>query len=170
MRWSKSCARFRRWRSARRRSCSTIRKTPRSRSRSSLRAIATAGCASPAISRKAWTRSTPSARRNSREAEMKTRKAGAIRIGGGSGFSNDRVDAALELVERGDIDVLMLETLAERTLALLQVAKRKGGSGYWDNLAGRLEVLLPAMARHRTKFVTNAGGAEPEACARMIAG
>jgi len=100
---------------------------------------------------------------------MKTRKSGAIRIGGGSGFSNDRADAALELVERGDIDVLMLETLAERTLALLQVAKRKGGTGYWDNLAGRLEVLLPAMARRGTKFVTNAGGAAPEACARMIA-
>jgi len=100
---------------------------------------------------------------------MKTRKAGAIRIGGGSGFSNDRLDAALELVERGDIDVLMLETLAERTLALLQVAKRKGGSGYWDSLAGRLEVLLPAMAKRGTKFVTNAGGAAPEACARMIA-
>ena len=100
---------------------------------------------------------------------MKQRKAGAIRIGGGSGFSNDRVDAALELVERGDIDVLMLETLAERTLALLQVAKRKGGSGYWNDLAGRLDMLLPAMAKHGTRLVTNAGGAAPEACARMIA-
>ena len=100
---------------------------------------------------------------------MKTRKAGAIRIGGGSGFSNDRLDAALELVERGDIDVLMLETLAERTLALLQVAKRKGGSGYWSDLPGRLELLLPAMAKRGTKLVTNAGGAAPEACARMIA-
>jgi hypothetical protein len=100
---------------------------------------------------------------------MRQRKAGSIRIGGGSGFSNDRADAALELVERGDIDVLMLETLAERTLALLQVAKRKGGSGYWDNLAGRLEVLLPALAKHGTKFVTNAGGAAPTDCARMIA-
>jgi len=100
---------------------------------------------------------------------MNQRKPGAIRIGGGSAFFNDRVDAALELVERGNIDVLMLETLAERTLALLHVAKRKGGSGYWDNLAGRLEVLLPAMAKHGTKFVTNAGGAAPEACARMIA-
>jgi hypothetical protein len=100
---------------------------------------------------------------------MKQRKPGAIRIGGGSAFFNDRLDAALELVERGDIDVLMLETLAERTLALLHVARRKGGSGYWDNLAGRLEVLLPTMAKHGTKFVTNAGGAAPEACARMIA-
>ncbi len=98
-----------------------------------------------------------------------TKTAGAIRIGGGSAFFNDRVDAALELVERGNIDVLMLETLAERTLALLHVAKRKGGSGYWDNLAGRLEVLLPAMAKHGTKFVTNAGGAAPTECARMIA-
>jgi hypothetical protein len=100
---------------------------------------------------------------------MKTRKAGAIRIGGGSGFANDRLDAALELIERGDIDVLMLETLAERTLALLQVAKRKGGSGYWSDLAARLEVLLPALAKHGTKLVTNAGGAAPEACAAMIA-
>src|SRR3954462_10631686 len=100
---------------------------------------------------------------------MKTRKAGAIRVGGGSGFSNDRADAALELVEHGDIHVLMLETLAERTLALLQVARRKGGSGYWSDLAGRLELLLPAMAKRDTKLVTNAGGAAPEACAHMIA-
>ena len=78
---------------------------------------------------------------------MKTRKSGAIRIGGGSGFLNDRVDAALELVERGNIDVLMMETLAERTLALLHVARRKGGPGYWDNLGGRLDVLLPALAQ-----------------------
>src|SRR2546423_7944532 len=142
-----SCARSRRWRSARRRSCSTTRKTPHSRLRSRWKAIATAGCVSPMISRRAWRHSTPSARRISREAEMQTRKAGAIRIGGGSGFSNDRFDAALELVERGEIDVLMLETLAERTLALLQVAKRKGGSGYWNDLPLRLEALLPAMAK-----------------------
>jgi len=100
---------------------------------------------------------------------MKTRKSVAIRIGGGSGFLNDRADAALELVERGNIDVLMMETLAERTLALLHVARRKGGKGYWESLEGRLEILLPALAKHRTKFVTNAGGAAPVECARMVA-
>src|SRR3954449_2880049 len=100
---------------------------------------------------------------------MKTRKPGAIRIGGGSGFLNDRVDAALELVERGNIDVLMMETLAERTLALLHVARRKGGKGYWESLEGRLDMLLPALAKHQTKFVTNAGGAAPVECARMVA-
>ena len=45
----------------------------------------------------------------------------------------------------------MMETLAERTLALLHVARRKGGSGYWDKLAGRLEVLLPALREARNE-------------------
>lgn len=92
-----------------------------------------------------------------------------IRIGGGSAFFNDRLDAALELVENGNIDVLMLETLAERTLALLHAAKRQGGSGYWDRLADRLKVLLPACAKHGTRLVTNGGGAAPEAAANMVA-
>jgi hypothetical protein len=100
---------------------------------------------------------------------MRTRKPGAIRIGGGSGFLNDRIDAALELVEKGNIDVLMMETLAERTLALLHVARRKGGKGYWESLEGRLDVLLPALAKNNTKFVTNAGGAAPVECAHMVA-
>jgi hypothetical protein len=93
----------------------------------------------------------------------------SIRIGGGSAFFNDRLDAALELVEKGAIDVLMLETLAERTLALLHAAKRSGGSGYWDRLADRLKILLPACAKHGTRLVTNGGGAAPEACAAMVA-
>ena len=100
---------------------------------------------------------------------MSLRQTDRIRLGGGSAFFNDRLDAALELVEKGDIDVLMIETLAERTLALLHAAKRAGGSGYWDKLADRLQVLLPACAKHGTKFVTNGGGAAPEACAAMIA-
>ena len=100
---------------------------------------------------------------------MSLRQTDRIRLGGGSAFFNDRLDAALELVEKGDIDVLMIETLAERTLALLHAGKRAGGSGYWDKLADRLQVLLPACAMHGTKLVTNGGGAAPQACAAMIA-
>ena len=100
---------------------------------------------------------------------MSLRHTDRIRLGGGSAFFNDRLDAALELVEKGEVDVLMIETLAERTLALLHAGKRAGGSGYWDKLADRLQVLLPACAKHGTKLVTNGGGAAPEACAAMIA-
>lgn len=92
----------------------------------------------------------------------------SIRIGGGSAFFNDRVDAALELVEKGGIDVLMLETLAERTLTLLHAARRAGGKGYWERMEDRLEVLLPAMVRTGTRLVTNAGGADPAGAAAMM--
>jgi hypothetical protein len=101
--------------------------------------------------------------------DRRQRDRRSIRIGGGSAFFNDRLDAALELVEKGDIDVLMIETLAERTLALLHAARRNGGTGYWDRLADRLKILLPACAKHGTRLVTNGGGAAPEACAVMVA-
>ena len=73
----------------------------------------------------------------------------------------------MELVEHGEIDVLILECLAERTLAMLHVARRSGLPGYWNRLPDRLEVLLPACARHGTRLVTNAGGADPIGAARM---
>lgn len=93
----------------------------------------------------------------------------SIRLGGGSAFFNDRLDAALELVEHGEINVLILECLAERTLAMLHVARRSGLPGYWDRLPDRLELLLPACARYGTRLVTNAGGADPIGAARMTA-
>ena len=40
-----------------------------------------------------------------------------VRIGAGAGYAGDRWEPALELVERGDIDFLAFECLAERTIA-----------------------------------------------------
>jgi hypothetical protein len=52
----------------------------------------------------------------------------ALSIGCGAGFSGDRVDAAppvvRTLIERGGPAVMMFEMLAERTLALAQLAKK----------------------------------------------
>lgn len=90
-----------------------------------------------------------------------------LRIGGGSAFFNDRLDAALELVEHGRIDVLMVETLAERTLAMLQAARGGGQPGYFPRLTERLATLLPACRAHGTRLVSNGGGADPLAAARM---
>lgn len=90
-----------------------------------------------------------------------------LRIGGGSAFFNDRLDAALELVEHGRIDVLMIETLAERTLAMLQAGRAQGQPGYFPALADRLAVLLPACHRHGTRLVSNGGGAATQAAAAM---
>jgi hypothetical protein len=40
-----------------------------------------------------------------------------IRIGAGSGFAGDRIDPAVDLAERGDLDYLVFECLGERTVA-----------------------------------------------------
>ena len=90
-----------------------------------------------------------------------------LRIGGGSAFFNDRLDAALELVEHGRIDVLMIETLAERTLAMLQAARGSGQPGYFPRLVERLTMLLPTCHAHGTRLISNGGGADPLAAARM---
>ena len=46
-----------------------------------------------------------------------------VRIGCGAGFSGDRLEPAVILAEKGELDYLVLECLAERTIALAQ--KRK---------------------------------------------
>ncbi|EQD77356.1 protein containing DUF1446, partial [mine drainage metagenome] len=41
-----------------------------------------------------------------------------MRIGAGAGFSGDRIEPAVVVAERGAIDFLVFECLAERTMAL----------------------------------------------------
>ncbi len=47
----------------------------------------------------------------------------SVRLGAGAGYAGDRIEPAIELAERGEIDYLVFECLAERTIALAQQAK-----------------------------------------------
>ena len=47
----------------------------------------------------------------------------SIRIGCGAGYSGDRIEPAVELAEKGALDYLVFECLAERTIALAQQRK-----------------------------------------------
>lgn len=85
-----------------------------------------------------------------------------IRIGAGAGFGGDRLDAAEVLVERGGIDYLVFECLAERTLALYQQEKLKNPkAGYNPQLKRRLARVLPGCREKGIKIVSNLGGANP---------
>ncbi|MBI5113382.1 MAG: DUF1446 domain-containing protein [Rhodovulum sp.] len=89
-----------------------------------------------------------------------------IRIGAGAGYSGDRIEPAVELAEKGDIDYLVFECLAERTIALAQQAKMKNpAAGYDPLLAARMTAVLPICRAKRIKIVTNMGAANPEAAA-----
>ncbi|MBL22270.1 MAG: ABC transporter substrate-binding protein [Rhodospirillaceae bacterium] len=91
-----------------------------------------------------------------------------LKIGGGAGFLDDRIAPALDILENSDVDFLMLEHLAERTLALLQEAKRSGKPGHVANLRHRMETLLPPAAERGVRIVTNLGGADPVGAAELV--
>jgi len=87
-----------------------------------------------------------------------------LRVGTGAAFSGDRIDPALFLAERGELDFHVFECLAERTIALAQLRKRKDPSQGYDPLfERRMEGLLPLLARRRFRIVTNMGAANPPA-------
>ncbi len=93
-----------------------------------------------------------------------------IRIGSGAGYSGDRIEPALELAEKGDIQYLVFECLGERTVALAQQARMKNPeTGFDPLLEERMRAVLPVCAAKGIKIVTNMGAANPEAAARKTA-
>jgi hypothetical protein len=93
----------------------------------------------------------------------------SLRLGGGAGFAGDRLDAPLHLAEDGALDYLVLECLAERTIALAQLRRRQDpASGYDTRLAQRIESLLPILKRKGIRLVSNLGAANPLAGADAI--
>ncbi len=93
-----------------------------------------------------------------------------IRIGCGAGFSGDRIDPAVALAERGNLDYLVFECLAERTIALAVRAKHDNPEmGYDPLLQERLSAVLPAAVANKVKIISNMGAANPLAAARAAA-
>lgn len=95
-------------------------------------------------------------------------------IGCATGFSGDRTDGAQAVVQslaaRGG-GTLIFETLAERTLALAQLARNADPEGGYEPLLQ--ELLAPVLAdclRQGIDIVGNFGAANPPAAARCIAG
>jgi hypothetical protein len=93
-----------------------------------------------------------------------------IRIGSGAGYSGDRIEPAVELAEKGDVQYLVFECLGERTVALAQQARMKNPDGGYDPLLEeRIRAVLPTCAASGIKIVTNMGAANPVAAAHKTA-
>jgi hypothetical protein len=90
-----------------------------------------------------------------------------IRIGCGAGFSGDRLEPAVILAQQGNLDYLVLECLAERTIALAQKRRRQDSAlGYDPLLERRIESLLPHLLANKVRLITNMGAANPLAAAQ----
>lgn len=92
-----------------------------------------------------------------------------LRIGSGAGYSGDRIEPAVELAEQGDLDYLVFECLAERTIALAQQARISDPQGGYDPLLSeRMRRVLPFVGLkggRRLRVITNMGAANPVAAA-----
>jgi hypothetical protein len=93
-----------------------------------------------------------------------------VRLGAGAGYSGDRIEPAVELATHGELDYLVFECLAERTIALAQQARRQDPeSGYDPLLEARMQAVLPIARRNGVRIVSNMGAANPLAAARKTA-
>ncbi len=99
--------------------------------------------------------------------------AQSILVGCGAGFSGDRVDVALPvvdtLIERGGPAAIIFENLAERTLATAQLVKRTNPDlGYEPLMELEIRPILAKCLTHGITIVSNFGAANPAAAARRI--
>ena len=92
-----------------------------------------------------------------------------LRIGAGAGYAGDRIAPALELAEKGELDYLVFECLAERTIALAQLEKsRDAHLGFDSLLRERMQAVLLPCHRQGVKIITNMGAANPQAAAEEV--
>lgn len=98
-----------------------------------------------------------------------------LRIGAGAGYSGDRIEPAVELAEKGELDYLVFECLAERTIALAQQARLSDPEAGFDPLLSeRMRRVLPFVGRghqagqRRLRLISNMGAANPLAAAREV--
>lgn len=92
-----------------------------------------------------------------------------IRIGAGAGFSGDRLEPAVDLAQRGRLDFLVLECLAERTIARAQQEKIKNPEAGYDRLfLPRMSSILDTCVKSGIRIITNMGAAAPLAATKAL--
>ncbi|MFT3761502.1 MAG: DUF1446 domain-containing protein [Pseudoxanthomonas sp.] len=90
-----------------------------------------------------------------------------LRLGAGAGFARDRIEPAVDLAKRGNLDYLVLECLAERTIAHAQQEKRKDpDKGFDPMFEARMRAILPIQQKNGFRIVTNMGAANPLAAGK----
>tara|TARA_B100001029_G_scaffold36787_1_gene28120 strand:- start:6 stop:1787 length:1782 start_codon:yes stop_codon:yes gene_type:complete len=94
----------------------------------------------------------------------------SIRIGGASGFWGDSVVATPQLLSNNNLDFIVYDYLAEITMSIMARARVKDPEkGYAiDFVSSVLKLNLRQIADQKIKILSNAGGVNPEACAKAI--
>jgi len=93
-----------------------------------------------------------------------------IRLGAGSAYWGDMLEPAIELAEKGDVQYIGFDHLAELTMSILQRMKNKDpNKGYIEDVIPWMKSLLPICYPKGIKLISNAGGVNPMAAAERVA-
>ncbi len=94
----------------------------------------------------------------------------SVRIGAGLGFYGDSWRPVRASIERGGVQYIASDHLAELTLAILQKDRQRDpAAGYARDLVPMLVELWPLAAPRGVKFVFNAGGLNPHSARAALA-
>ncbi|WP_137389998.1 acyclic terpene utilization AtuA family protein [Rhodoligotrophos defluvii] len=101
---------------------------------------------------------------------MNARRDKILRIGCGGGFWGDTGEGPAQLVRSGQIDVLVVDYLAEITMSLLARARAKDpAGGFVPDFVQAIGALGPELAERGIRVVVNAGGVNPLGCRDALA-
>jgi len=94
----------------------------------------------------------------------------SIRIGAGLGFYGDSWEPVAASIERGGVQFIASDHLAELTLAILQKDRQRDPAlGYARDVVPMLLRLWPLMQPRGVRFVCNAGGLNPAGAGAAVA-
>ncbi|MBS4038018.1 MAG: DUF1446 domain-containing protein [Hydrogenophaga sp.] len=93
----------------------------------------------------------------------------SVRIGAGLGFYGDHWEPVAASIERGQLQFVASDHLAELTLAILQKDRQRDPAlGYARDVVPLLLRLWPLMQARGVRFVCNAGGLNPVGAAQAV--
>ena len=85
------------------------------------------------------------------------------------GFWGDDPSAPRRQVEGGTINYLVMDYLAEVTMAILQKQRaRNPAAGFPSDFLTHLRDVLPACVQRGIRIITNAGGVNPLGCRAAV--
>ena len=94
----------------------------------------------------------------------------SIKIAGAQGFYGDSPKAAIQIAKEKGADYLVIDSLAELTLSILQKDKLIDEKlGYARDIELMATTLFPIAFKNNIKIVTNSGGLNPEVAAKKVA-